>query len=652
MVASASLSSPASDARANGNLHFYEEFCRMKLNKMSDADIYMALKQRFQLSNGSRRPTGKNSLKSVALHHFSQTLETNRIVVEKKKKLIGGSERLPRALSCGRLEIYHSDDDDPRLDEPIAPCEVSASSALPKKVLSIDVQSDEKSMPTPSKRSNKPKRPQLSVLTDMDDEVDDENANQVDNLARTPRVDGRISPGGAVHVGKFAISKKGLRYDVSGRRSPHAFLTAGKSDFVEIGYLGSGASSAIIEALHIPTLTIVALKMLPTSDSVELQYISSELSVLYQNLAELRLIDARLDEDSNDEREKKQSFSSPCEHVLALYDAFLDTKSGMVNLVIEYMDGGSLEDLVDRGGCQDEHVIADIAHQVLLGLDFLHSQNHMHRDIKPGNILVNCAGVVKIADFGVAKAMDINADNSNNEASFVGTMSYMAPERLKGQSYGVAADVWSFGLTLMAVVIGRYPLLKPNQKSDYWGLMKVVCDDDIPRLSGKFSGELKSFLYSCVLKIPAERASVKGLLQYPFVQSFCKSKLDSNGSSLSELTQKGRASKMESVIDSSDIMVMKYNHLETVLEKTELKYQHMVELWKSQDSLQTSGDDSIRSISFKSISMKTPAEPMTRLPNFTSGIEQWKHFAFQLHLPLDIVISTASSIVNRKYFAK
>ena len=62
--------------------------------------------------------------------------------------------------------------------------------------------------------------------------------------------------------------------------------------------------------------------------------------------------------------------------------------------------------------------------QCLLGLNFLHSQNCIHRDIKPGNILVNCAGIVKLADFGVAKAMDINFE-MNMEASFVGTMCYM-----------------------------------------------------------------------------------------------------------------------------------------------------------------------------------------------------------------------------------
>jgi serine/threonine protein kinase len=63
---------------------------------------------------------------------------------------------------------------------------------------------------------------------------------------------------------------------------------------------------------------------------------------------------------------------------LAMYDAFANPKSGLINLVVEYMDGGSLADLVANGGCQDEAVLADVATQVLKGLHFLHSKMQMH----------------------------------------------------------------------------------------------------------------------------------------------------------------------------------------------------------------------------------------------------------------------------------
>jgi serine/threonine protein kinase len=103
----------------------------------------------------------------------------------------------------------------------------------------------------------------------------------------------------------------------------------------------------------------------------------------------------------------------------------------MVNLVVEHMNGGSLQDVVDSGGCHNEEVLADISHQMLLGLQFLHRNNVAHRDIKPGNVLLNCDGIVKLADFGLSKNLSgtFKLDDASgfgpNPHSFVGTMSYM-----------------------------------------------------------------------------------------------------------------------------------------------------------------------------------------------------------------------------------
>lgn len=94
----------------------------------------------------------------------------------------------------------------------------------------------------------------------------------------------------------------------------------------------------------------------------------------------------------------------------------------MVNLVMEYMDGGSLEDLVQAGGCQDEFVLADIARQTLNGLNYLHSHKSIHRDIKPANILCSSSGLIKIADFGISIILDNTAIMAQ---SFVGISIYL-----------------------------------------------------------------------------------------------------------------------------------------------------------------------------------------------------------------------------------
>jgi serine/threonine protein kinase len=229
----------------------------------------------------------------------------------------------------------------------------------------------------------------------------------------------------------------------------------GKKDFIEIGTLGSGTSGVVSEAIHVPSLTIVALKMLPDYNAEKRQHVSRELNVLYKNLTELQLINDTLSTDNknnntnknhheNQNEEEENNINTPseknstrstttttstkssrvCENILSLYNAFLDPKSGMINLVVEYMDGGSLEDLVKQGGCSDERVVADIAYQTINGLKFLHDNKHVHRDIKPANILCSSNGVIKIADFGISKALK----NSFSFAkSFVGTVCYMSP---------------------------------------------------------------------------------------------------------------------------------------------------------------------------------------------------------------------------------
>ena len=114
-------------------------------------------------------------------------------------------------------------------------------------------------------------------------------------------------------------------------------------------------------------------------------------------MADLRLIDESLETDDDDvmsnsisrsvivnDKEKRKKRRKHCPYVLALYDAFTNPKTGLINLVIEYMDGGSLADLVKAGGCSDEVVLTDLAGQVLEGLAYLHENKQIHRDIKPG----------------------------------------------------------------------------------------------------------------------------------------------------------------------------------------------------------------------------------------------------------------------------
>lgn len=186
--------------------------------------------------------------------------------------------------------------------------------------------------------------------------------------------------------------------------------------------LGQGASSIVYKALDLSELRLVAVKMISVFDRTKRRQMVRELSALFEMLRGRQ--DALKKEALNDDSEAihKRSFlfstssnrldtddlqatpetadedlpKQSQHNIVDFYDAFSNLEDGGVALMMEYLDGGSLQDIVDAGGCSDEASLANIAQQSLLGLQFLHSCNQIHRDIKPGNLLIDQHGVVKV----------------------------------------------------------------------------------------------------------------------------------------------------------------------------------------------------------------------------------------------------------------
>lgn len=183
---------------------------------------------------------------------------------------------------------------------------------------------------------------------------------------------------------------------------------------------------------------------------------------------------------------------------------------------------GSLQQLVDiRRGCRDESVLASLSFQILSGLKSLHDRRLIHRDLKPSNILLSSSGLVKLSDFGLARAVELDQSLAD---TFVGSFLYMAPERLSGEPYSFEADVWGVGITMHTVALGHYPYMDSSSEggqplSGYWELLNATHLGPPPPLqnSDGFSDAIQTFLSQSYATEAASRASATDLLAHSFL---------------------------------------------------------------------------------------------------------------------------------------
>ncbi|KAF0888370.1 hypothetical protein E2562_014192 [Oryza meyeriana var. granulata] len=185
-------------------------------------------------------------------------------------------------------------------------------------------------------------------------------------------------------------------------------------------------------------------------------------------------------------------------------------------IYLEYVHPGSINKYVNQHcGAMTESVIRSFTRHILKGLAFLHSQKIMHRDIKGANLLVDVNGVVKLADFGMAKHLSTAAPN----LSLKGTPYWMAPEvvqatLVKDVGYDLAVDIWSLGCTIIEMFTGKPPWSGLEGPA---AMFKVLHKD--PSIPDSLSPEGKEFLRCCFKRNPAERPTASKLLEHPFVHN-------------------------------------------------------------------------------------------------------------------------------------
>ena len=165
-------------------------------------------------------------------------------------------------------------------------------------------------------------------------------------------------------------------------------------------------------------------------------------------------------------------------NVVTIYDVVED--DGRPWIVMELIAAQSLRDVVLADGPLSPQQAARIGLQVLAALTAAHSLGILHRDVKPGNVLIDSGGRAVLADFGIARAQD--SPTLTTSGMLVGSPSYIAPERASGEPGGPESDLWSLGATLYAIVEGRPPYDRAGALAT---LMAVVHEDpDPPALAG------------------------------------------------------------------------------------------------------------------------------------------------------------------------
>ncbi|KAJ8608434.1 hypothetical protein CTAYLR_009595 [Chrysophaeum taylorii] len=206
------------------------------------------------------------------------------------------------------------------------------------------------------------------------------------------------------------------------------------------------------------------------------------------------------------------------EHIVAYYGAELDDEAGVLLIYQEWVPGGSIDSLLHKFGGRFPDVVARrYAIDVAKGLAYLHREKIVHRDIKGANVLVSDQGVAKLSDFGTSMML---ADNTTaaGAKTLCGTPYYMAPEVMKGETYGRKADIWSFGGLLLQMATGSPPWKCMNFQSIPQLLIHVITFDRPPPLDSYDLGpDLKALILRCFEFDPSRRPTAAELIEDPFL---------------------------------------------------------------------------------------------------------------------------------------